>query len=335
MPQTYPEKFALFALIAFSFPVAAAPVKKSAAPREVPARAAMWAYPTDVATRDLFYGPGGRKDEPRGTFTFEKEDLDGTNPKFVVRDQDGVKWKVKLGEEARPETVASRLVWAAGYFADEDYFLPAFKVEAMPTPLHRGEKLVARDGSMYNVRLKRYLKGDEKLGHWSWRDDPFTGSREWNGLRVLMALINNWDLKDSNNSIREHDGAQIYFVSDLGASFGATGRRLTRAGSKGNIEQYENSRFIVRTTAGLVDFRTPSRPVFIHVFELPDYIRRIHLEWIGKNIPRSDARWMGDLLSRLSPDQIHSAFRAAGYTPQEIDGFSGVVEKRIAELKQL
>ena len=122
----------------------------------------MWVDPTDISSRDLFYGPGGEKDAPRGTFTFEKEDLNGTNPKFDVRDQDGVKWKVKLGEEARPETVASRFVWSVGYFADEDYFLPDFKVEGMPAHLHRGGNLIAPDGSMHNVRLKRYLEGRKK-----------------------------------------------------------------------------------------------------------------------------------------------------------------------------
>ena len=48
----------------------------------------------------------GRGHLPRGTFAFVKEDLKGTSPKLVVKDQDDVKWKVKLGVEARPETVA-------------------------------------------------------------------------------------------------------------------------------------------------------------------------------------------------------------------------------------
>src|ERR1700676_1910315 len=70
----------------------------------------LWRDPTDIRSRNLRYGPGGQKHEPRGSFTFEKEDLDGTNPKYVVRDESGVKWKLKLGVEAKPETVASRLV---------------------------------------------------------------------------------------------------------------------------------------------------------------------------------------------------------------------------------
>jgi hypothetical protein len=335
MTRTRLHTFAAFALIAFCFPRAAAPKKGTLTSGEIPAGVKMWEEPTDIASRDLFYGPGGQKDAPGGAFTFEKEDLDGTNPKFVVHDRDGVKWKVKLGEEARPETVASRLVWAAGYFADEDYFLQDFKVEGMPSHLHRGGNLVAPDGSMHNVRLKRYLKGEEKLGEWQWLADPFTGSREWNGLRVLMALIDNWDLKDVNNSIYNRDGIRIYLVSDLGASFGTTGRSYTRADSKGNLDAYQNSRFIVRTTPDTVGFMTPSRPAFVHLIEMPEYMERVHMEWIGKGIPRADARWIGELLSRLSSDQIQAAFLAAGYTSREIDGFSAVVEKRIDALKRL
>ena len=95
----------------------------SLAARSAPA--VLWREPEDIANRDLFYGPGGEGHQPRGAvFAFVKEDLAGSNPKFVVRDDTRTKWRVKLGPEARPETVASRLVWAVGYAADEDYFLP-------------------------------------------------------------------------------------------------------------------------------------------------------------------------------------------------------------------
>src|SRR5258706_8229152 len=83
--------------------------------------AVLWRNPANLAARDLYYGPGGRQHAPGGKFTFVKEDLEGSNPKYVVKDEDGVKWKVKLGDEAQPETVATRFVWAMGYFADEDY----------------------------------------------------------------------------------------------------------------------------------------------------------------------------------------------------------------------
>ncbi len=94
--------------------------------------AVLWRNPDDIASRNLYYGPGGEKHQPHTTYTFVKEDLDGSNPKFVVEDENGVRWKVKLGEEARPETVATRLVWAVGYFANEDYFVQDLHVLNMP-----------------------------------------------------------------------------------------------------------------------------------------------------------------------------------------------------------
>jgi len=51
--------------------------------------AVLWKDPVDIASRDLFNGPGGADHVPHGPFRFEKEDMDGTNPKFVVKDPDG------------------------------------------------------------------------------------------------------------------------------------------------------------------------------------------------------------------------------------------------------
>jgi len=300
----------------------------------------LWHNPTDIASRNLFYGSGGKEHAPHTTYTFIKEDLNGTNPKFDVRDEDGVKWKVKLGVEARPEVVASRLVWAVGYYANEDYFVPELRVENMPR-LKRGQKLVSKDGTVHNVRLKRSLKGEEKIGDWKWSDNPFTRRRELNGLRVMMALINNWDLKDENNAVYEEEHGDSgtpelhYAVSDLGASFGTTGRSLTHSMSKGNLKAYQHSKFIRKKTSEYVDFYVPSRPALIYLATPKEYFSRVDMRWIGRHILRSDAQWIGGLLAQLSPDQIRDAFRAAGYTPDQVNAYALVVEKRIAELKQL
>src|SRR5579862_374938 len=109
-------------------------------PASPSANAVLWAEPAQIGSRDLFYGPGGEQHQPPQSFTFLSEDLAGSTPKIVVRDDDGVKWKLKQGQEARPETVASRLVWAVGYSADENYFLPEVRVSNLPAHLHRGQK---------------------------------------------------------------------------------------------------------------------------------------------------------------------------------------------------
>ena len=46
---------------------------------------------------------------------------------------------------------------------------------------------------------------------WAWNDNPFLGSRELQGLKILIMLLSNWDTKDrrdvargSNTAIFEH-----------------------------------------------------------------------------------------------------------------------------------
>jgi hypothetical protein len=56
---------------------------------------------------------------------------------------------------------------------------------------------------------------------------------------------------------------------------------------------------------------------------------------VVKDIPRTHAKWLGRLLGRLSAQQIRDCFRAAGYSPEEVEGFARVVQGRIADLNQL
>src|SRR3990172_12095261 len=140
-----------FVLVVLSFPVAGTSKEKANTREEKETirgsePAVLWRSPEDIASRNLFYGSGGKQNEPRPPFTFLNEDLDGTSPKFNVLAQDEVKWKVKLGPEARSETVASRFLWAVGYFTDEDYFISNIRVEGMPRQLKRGQGLVAPGG---------------------------------------------------------------------------------------------------------------------------------------------------------------------------------------------
>ena len=298
----------------------------------------------DIRALNLFYGAGGWKHAPNpsGRYTFVQERLSGTNPKFDVEDDQGVEWRVKLDSERhdhpdrhnepQPETAASRLLWAAGYFVDEDYYLADLKVLGLPT-LHRGQQLVAADGTVHGVRLKRRPRDVKRLGNWDWFDNPFLGTRELNGLRVMMALLNNWDLDVTNNAVDEVSDERRFLVSDIGASFGKTGNYFTH--SKGVLEDYASSRFIEHTTADHVDFTMHTRPFFLVVFDFPYYRECTRREQITKHIPRADARWLGQKLALLSEQQLRDCFRAAQYTPEQIDGFARVVHARIAALNAL
>jgi hypothetical protein len=287
----------------------------------------IWQDRGDVSVLNLVAGSGGKGHEPGTHFTFIKETPNGTAPKFEVKDENGITWKAKLGPEVRSETVASRLLWAAGYFVDDDYYLPEIHVQGLKR-LARGQQFVSGD-TVTGVRLERDVRSDD-LNGWSWYKNPFDGTRELNGLRVMMALINGWDLKQINNG--SLDGK--YGVSDLGASFGRTGNSFTR--SKGIMKDYSETKFIDKVTPTYVDFVMHSRPFFLSIVSnFMNYRFRTRMESVAKRIPIADVRWIGKQLGQLSIEQIHDSFRAAGFSPSEVNGYTLVVMQRIADLKKL
>ena len=254
--------------------------------------AVIWRDPGDMASLDLLYGAGGKEQapNPNGTYTFVEEDTAGTSPKFDVEDENGVKWRVKLGQEPQSETSATRFLWAAGYFVDEDYYLPELKVAGI-AKLHRGADKISQDGTIHGARLERKMKDLKKEGTWDWFKNPFLDTREFNGLRVMMSLLNNWDLKEVNNSVYQIAGERRYVVSDVGATFGKTGNTVTRSKSESN--GFADSKFIEKTNPDFIDFVLHSRPLFLAAINAPNYHERTRMEQITKHIPRADAKWLG------------------------------------------
>src|SRR5262249_42423267 len=151
-----------------------------------PGQAVLWTDP-GTTRRDLLMGPGGDAMRPdlRHVTLIEKE-KGGYSTKYRVRDASGNEWIAKVGKEAQSETAASRLLWGVGYFSDTNYLVPSVQVDGLKKPLT-------------NVRFSARPKGIKRVDGFEWKDNPFMGSREFQGLKVMMALLNNWDIKDSNN----------------------------------------------------------------------------------------------------------------------------------------
>ena len=315
--------------------------------RDVRSNAALWAKiqhpvlwhtPGNIASLDLYWGVAGKGGQPKAPFTFVSEDSNGTNPKFDARDANGTKWRVKEGEEAQPEVVASRLLWAMGYYVNEDYVIPGGTVAGVK--MKRGSSEL-KNGTLMNARFARKPDGQKKIGIWEWKTNPFYGSREFNGLRVMMAVMNNWDLKDVNNAVfmDKKGNQQIFLVSDIGASFGSNGVSWSRSRSKGNIDSFKSSGFIQSTTTSTVSFSTPKKPTGMLLTTLgataKSFAMRKDLDWIGNDIPLQDARWIGGMLGQLSHQQLIDAFRAGNFSEEEVNAYVDVVESRITELKKL
>ena len=334
-PKTHVRQLAFVALVLLTaFPAVGQTSSEKTAPDQH--AVAVWTDPGDIKSKDLLNGPGGAKHLPQLPVKFLKEDKHGQNSKFEVEDANGTKWKAKLGIEAQPEVVATRLLWAIGYFTNENYFMPNLEVKELPAHLQRGQGHVISPGHLDGARLQRHRGGEKKDANWNWRHNPFVGKREFNGLRVMMALLSNWDLKDENNAIfSDRDGQEQYLVTDVGTAFGASGTRYTEGGSKNNLKAYQESKFVAKATPTYVDFNFPRFPPLLHIFDPPHYFHLVHMRWVGNRVPRADAKWVGSLLAQLSADQIQDAFRAGGYPPDKAAAFTKAVQARIAELNQL
>jgi hypothetical protein len=100
--------------------------KKKPKPKAVPVGTPLlWKEPRDIASRDLYLGPGGEAMKPDlSLVTFLSDETRGYSKRFRVRDGSGREWITKMGKEAQPDTVASRLIWAMGYFTDTTYLEP-------------------------------------------------------------------------------------------------------------------------------------------------------------------------------------------------------------------
>ena len=302
--------------------------------------AILWVDPVDLPTRDLRAGmsPPGRAPAP--PFRFVKEETGGTQPKFSVKDSHDVEWTVKLGPEAQSETVATRLVWAAGFFADETYFLPEATISKLPQ-LSRGRDEFSRPGGVVlNARFEAERPGMKSLGKWEWEDNPFVGTRELNGLKTLMMLLNNWDARDDNNRIVRVTTAtgteDRYMVSDLGATFGKTGGVLGH--SKNDVKDYVASDFVAGAEQGIVKFHYKVRPKGLGMLAIlyPPYAGRVNdLVETMSGIKVEDARWLGSVLSRISEAQLRDAFAAAAYDQPTIDLYVKEVTERIQQLTAL
>lgn len=278
--------------------------------------AVLWREPADIASRDLLLGPGGERMKPDvSRVTFVKEEKGGYSTKYRVKDAQGRTWVAKIGKEAQSETAAVRLVWAVGYVSEINYLVPRLTIEGK--------------GTFENVRLEARPDNVDRFDAWTWTNNPFAGKRELQGLKVLMALMENWDLKDDNNrilAVKRNGGYELhYIVSDLGTTFGKTGGQKSPMaflrsikGSRNEPNDYVKDEFVNGVAGNTVQL---------------DYSGKN--ESLMRNITISEARWIGGLLSRLSDRQLQDAFRAANYNAEEVRLLAGAVRKRINELTKL
>lgn len=290
--------------------------------------AALWHDPGNVAALDLGGSAGAPVAAPKPPFTFLREDPSGTQPKLFARDAGGATWNVKFGFEVHNESFCWRLVRACGYFAEPSFFVAAGQFEKYQ-PIRRSSPSLRADGHFTAARFQFRDPGLKFLDHRNWRWDrpPLGGTRELDGLKVLIMLFSNWDNKDGrvgkggpNTAIFEEHGRLIYAFTDWGSGMGRWG---SAAGSDTNWD-----------CAGY----TAQTPAFVEGVERGSVV----FAWEGAinqgfrtGIPAVHVRWLMQYLGRITDAQIAAALKAAGANDTETACFAKALRSRIGQLQAL
>ncbi|HUQ85959.1 MAG TPA: hypothetical protein VM096_00280 [Vicinamibacterales bacterium] len=282
-----------------------------------PAAASMWVEPDNLAQRDLFNGPWGAENapDPKGVYTLVVRKHTGVNLGLTVKDEKGREWSVKqpfpgsLDSEAPVEVTLSRLLSGIGYHQPPMYFLPAFTLkDDFGKTVEVGGRFRLKD-----ARLK-------ETGFWKWEENPFVGTKPYQGLIVLLMMFNSTDLKNTNNSLYEYrDGdlvQQWYVTRDLGAALGDFNGLAPR---KNHPETFETVPYLLGVNNGHVQFA----------------YNGWYKNLVKDRISPEDVMWASELLGRLSDKQWSDAFRAGGYEPEVANRFIARFKEKIEQGRAL
>jgi len=292
----------------------------------------LWRDPGGIEALDMTAGPGGADQAPVPPFRFIEEHSAGSQPCVSVHDGNGRRWRVKWGPEVPCETFAVRLAWACGYFAEITHLVAAGRIEGAAA-LTRAAPCLSDDGTFADARFElddpQVLKLFEEHS-WSWTDNPFVGSTELAGLKVLLMLISNWDNKDQRDVARGSNTAIYvarvsrwkreaqYLIVDWGGSMGRWGNTVVTRGrwdAAGFAAQ--TPQFVTGVAQGYVQFGYTGQ----------------RTGDARANISVADVRWLCGYLCRITDDQFRAALKASGATAEEVESFTASLRSRIDQLR--
>ncbi|MEW6128466.1 MAG: hypothetical protein AB1757_15610 [Acidobacteriota bacterium] len=310
------------------------PPEKKSEPEEKPEPIlpgpTIWRNPGKVEKLDFQYGKGGAANAPLPPFNFIEEDKSGSNPKVKVKDANGKTWGVKWGSEVHSEVFASKLVWAAGYYVEPAFFLKSGKIIGAIN-LTRAAKYIAADGSFKDARFELKESGIKKMQgkeSWLWDKNPFLGTKELNGLKIMIMLTSNWDSKDQRDASRGSNtaifkvkatGEERFLMTDWGGSMGKWGGVFSR--EKWDCDGFakQSRDFIKGVKNGFIEFGYKGQ----------------RTDEIRTRITPADAKWLLQYIGKITDAQLRTGLQASAATPEEVECFTRAIMERISQLKRI
>jgi hypothetical protein len=237
---------------------------------------------------------------------------------------------VKFGGEASPQTFAARLVSAVGYFAIPTYYVASGTVQELG-PLKRAKPYVTSEGRFKNASFEKYLDSSVNwladARSWSWSANPFVGTPELNGLKILVMLLSDWDNKDardikrgSNTAILVYSGGDTrYLVVDWGGSMGKWGGYLQRDKWQCGDYKRETHDFVRGVRGNAIRWGYSGQ----------------HTKDFTEDVRANDVRWLLKYLGRINDAQLRGGLLSSGASRAGADCFVKAIRNRISQLQSI
>ena len=294
----------------------------------------IWRKPVAMSPDDVEVGPLGAAGGPMPPFQFIEEHATGSQPCMSVKDRSGRVWRAKWGEEVHTEVFGTRLAWALGYFAEPSYFVAAGEIHGAKD-LTRAKACLDENCRFHDARFELDEAGIVKhfdAHGWAWHDNPFVGTHELNGLKILMMLMSNWDNKDVRDIARGSNTAIFecrtktktlearYLIIDWGAALGAWGNNVLQRG-RWDPEAFagQNAEFVTGVSDGIVQFGYQGQ----------------RTSDLTANISVADVRWFVRQSRHLTDEHLRAALKASGANREEIDLFTAALRARLNRLSEV
>jgi len=312
------------------------------------ARAKVW-QPTEVSTMDLKAGPDAPKAFKAGdtvSCTYVNDKLGGKTPKFSCKTDQDDHLKVKFGGdngEVYAEVLASRLLWALGFGADHMY---PVRVVCRDCPSRFNGVIRSPKESVFDpAAVERKMPGEAYRPDegWSWKeldliDEKAGGATraERDAFRLLAVFIQHTDTKpeqqrllclDEPKSDHTAKGPMacakpFMMIQDLGVTFGRANK--FNEGSLGSVNLAEWSKTPVWQDETACVGNLPKSST--GTLENP-------------SISEDGRRFLADLLTQLTDQQLYDLFAAARVTlrvrdPRDVKSGFPTIDEWVAAFKQ-
>ena len=276
----------------------------------------LWIDPVDLERRDLFRGPSAGPPPPAtdGQFAFVAKDTSGRSPGYDVRDGNGT----GLERQARPRGAgrSRRVATPLGHRlpSTADLLPPCLDADGPGGRAQGRWPIPSRDRRMES---RRRLGLDRLSTH------PIAVQRRTARRPDDAQQLGSQDVEQqSDRTDRQQPARRASTSRAISARRSApTSKRsgcagptcASSQGSKNDLPGFEESGFIDGVEDGYVKFSYsgPNKPIV-------------------SAIQPSHVVWTATLLSRLSDEQWHDAFRAGGYSREDAARYIAKFKEKIA-----